>query len=572
MLGPVLRARPPLALGVFLLARFAAAGQDPAVLDEAPPGIEVLTRGPIHEAFATPVVFNPAAPLVVPKPPPVPVEEVPPAQKPAGADVEWIPGYWAWDDDRNDYIWVSGVWRDIPPGRQWIPGYWSQVSGGFGWTAGFWASAQAEEALDYLPAPPASLENGPNAPPPGDNFAWAPGAWVWQTDRYAWQPGYWYQAQPEWVWNPATYQATPSGYVYNQGYWDYTLARRGLPFAPLAFGAGAIPAGPQAAITPNYVLPVTGLLASLFVRPNYGHYYYGDYYAAAGPGLDARYVPWFGFRNNKVGFDPIYASMAAQNVRQPNWDQRYRDDFRYRVEHRDARPAPNFAAQRAFLEQRRARGEDVRNLGLVEPLNQWASGPNAAQRVVAVDQAHRQELQRRQAELVNFQKIRAQQEEQGRAAAASRNLRAEAANRALFRNELPRSPIAAAGSPRFQSRGLGTPPGQPPGQNPTRPNFGPHRPEVPTISHRGPGPQQQQLQQQLQQRQAQEQAREAQQRQRQAQQAQENQRRQQEQAREAQQKQQERAREVQQKQQRQQERAREGQKQERREERKKGGN
>ena len=53
-----------------------------------------------------------------------------PPRSPQGADVEWIPGYWAWDDERNDYLWISGIWRDIPPGRQWVPGYWSQVDGG----------------------------------------------------------------------------------------------------------------------------------------------------------------------------------------------------------------------------------------------------------------------------------------------------------------------------------------------------------------------------------------------------------------------------------------------------------
>ena len=455
-----------------------------------PGGPEVLTRGPIHEAFATPVVFNPTATLVVPNPPPqTAVEEIPPAQKPAGADVEWIPGYWAWDDQRNDYIWVSGVWRDIPPGRQWIPGYWSQINGGFGWTSGFWAPTQAGGALDYLPAPPASLETGPNSPPPGENFAWAPGSWVWQVDRYAWQPGYWYQAQPDWVWSPSSYQATPSGYVYNQGYWDYSLQRRGLPFAPLAFNNAGFGTGGPISFTPNFVLPVAGLLANLFVRPNYGHYYYGDYYNAAGAGPNAAYVPWFGFQNNRVGYDPIYSSMAALNRGRPNWDQGYRDEYRNRIANPAARPLPTFAAQRAFVDQRRARGEEVRNLGLVEPLNQWASNPHAGQPIVAVNQEHRMELERRQNELTNFRNLRFQQEARGRQASqANQNLRSEEARQTLFRNELPRSPIAAAGNPRFESRGLGAPPAHPPGQNSFRPEFGSNRAEIPVISHRGPEP------------------------------------------------------------------------------------
>jgi len=462
------------------------AEQDPALGYPAQPfgGPEVLTRGPIHEAFATPVVFNPTRPIVVPNPPPqTQVNEIPPDQKPAGADVEWIPGYWAWEDERNDYIWISGVWRDIPPGRQWIPGYWSQVNGGFGWTSGFWAPVDAQGALNYLPPPPESLEAGPTSPPPGDNFVWAPGSWVWQADRYNWQPGYWYQGQPDWVWSPSSYQATPSGYVYNQGYWDYSLARRGLPFAPLALNNG-FAGGAPLSFSPSYVLPVTGLLANLFVRPNYGHYYYGDYYNGAGQGPNANYVPWFGFRNNRVGYDPIYASMAAVNGRQPNWDQRYRDDYRERLEHQEARPLPTFAEQRAFIDQRRGRGEDVRNLGFAEPLQQWANNPNANHQLVPVGPDHRLELQRRQAELANFQNLRVRQEEQGRLAAQNQNLRAEEARqRAVFRNEMPRSPIAAAPNARFQSPGLIAPPPHPEGHAPFRPEFGPHRPEVPIISH-----------------------------------------------------------------------------------------
>ena len=450
-----------------------------------PGGPEVLTRGPIHEAFATPVVFNPVAPIVVPQPPPnTPINEIPPDQKPAGADVEWIPGYWAWDEGRNGYIWVSGVWRDIPPGRQWIPGYWSQVNGGFGWTSGFWAPVNSGGPLNYLPPPPESLEAGPNSPQPGENFAWAPGSWVWQGQSYNWRPGYWYPVNPDWVWSPDSYQATPGGYVYNQGFWDYSLARRGLPFAPVAFnnfGGGGI--GGPFNYTPSLVLPVAGLLANLFVQPNYGHYYFGDYYNSVGLGGNRGYVPWFEFRNNRLGYDPLYSSMAALNAGRPNWDQGYRNDYRYRLDHADARPLPTYAAERNLIEQRRGRGEDVRNLGLAVPLNQWANNPNANHAILPVAAEHRAELQRRQADMTNFQQQRIRQEEQGRQALAGQNLRAEEAKRTLFRNELPRSPIAAAANPRFESRGLGVPPGHPPGQAAFRPEFN-HGPEVPTISHR----------------------------------------------------------------------------------------
>jgi hypothetical protein len=95
--------------------------------------VQVLTRGPVHEAFAETVTFDPEPGIVVPKAPPAAIEELPPEQKPEGANVTWIPGYWGWDDERSDFLWVSGVWRALPPGRQWVPGYWGNSGRAFQW-------------------------------------------------------------------------------------------------------------------------------------------------------------------------------------------------------------------------------------------------------------------------------------------------------------------------------------------------------------------------------------------------------------------------------------------------------
>ena len=116
-------------------------------------GVQVLARGPVHEAFAEPSIRKPEATPIVPKQPPAPIEEMPPDQKPEGANMTWIPGYWAWDDDQNDFIWVSGIWRDLPPDHQWVPGYWQQADDGWQRVAGYW-TVQAQQAVEYLPKPP----------------------------------------------------------------------------------------------------------------------------------------------------------------------------------------------------------------------------------------------------------------------------------------------------------------------------------------------------------------------------------------------------------------------------------
>jgi hypothetical protein len=150
-----------------LLCASAAFAQEPAK------GPEVLKKGPLHEAFAAPVTFNPEGPPVIAKAPPPQVEEVAPEPKPEGDNVQWIGGYWAWDEERKDYIWVSGVWRAVPPGKSWVGGRWKQVEGGFQWVPGYWSSAGAGSAgasatatVEVKQAPPQSLESGPTSDPP----------------------------------------------------------------------------------------------------------------------------------------------------------------------------------------------------------------------------------------------------------------------------------------------------------------------------------------------------------------------------------------------------------------------
>ncbi len=85
-----------LALGVPLGLNCAYADEPAA--PAAQQGVEILTRGPVHEAFAETVTFDPQPGIKVAKAPPAAIEELPPEQRLAGANVAWVPGYWAWDD------------------------------------------------------------------------------------------------------------------------------------------------------------------------------------------------------------------------------------------------------------------------------------------------------------------------------------------------------------------------------------------------------------------------------------------------------------------------------------------
>src|SRR5260370_13276135 len=75
--------------------------QSAVALPPAPQGVEVLARGPVHEAFATPTT-DPAPTKPVRKAPPAVLDELPPSEKPEGATC--IGGYLALDDERSDLL------------------------------------------------------------------------------------------------------------------------------------------------------------------------------------------------------------------------------------------------------------------------------------------------------------------------------------------------------------------------------------------------------------------------------------------------------------------------------------
>ena len=107
-------------------------GEQTALLSTDPPYCVDYTGNdrPIHEAFAEPVLYDPKPAPVVPKAPPAPITELPPEQKPEGPNVQWIPGYWAWDEDYGDYYWVPGTWVEPPQvGYLWTPAYWGWGGG-----------------------------------------------------------------------------------------------------------------------------------------------------------------------------------------------------------------------------------------------------------------------------------------------------------------------------------------------------------------------------------------------------------------------------------------------------------
>ena len=309
--------------------------------------VRALTRGPIHEAFAGAVTYGPGPAFIVRREPPAPVREVAPPPPPEGRGMLWIPGYWAWDDERNGFIWVSGIWRHPPPGRRWVPGVWEAADGAARWAPGFWQDATIVATV-YLPAPPPSREIRPARPSPDERAVWVPGFWVRDAGRYVWRAGYWMAPVAGAVWIPSHYSWTPRGYVFVSGYWDHELAERGVLYAPATF-LEPVYLRADFVLTPRVRIELADLPGRLFVRPAYGHYYYGDYF-------DARYetagiFPWFAERTReREYYDPLFNHYSRTLARsQPDWPERVRARYAaMRARPADTRFGPQPVAGRGY--------------------------------------------------------------------------------------------------------------------------------------------------------------------------------------------------------------------------------
>ncbi|MEX0703098.1 MAG: hypothetical protein WD069_13465 [Planctomycetales bacterium] len=442
---------------------------------------EALTSGPVHEAFAEHYSIDPTPGLVVQKEPPEPIDEVPPDAMPEGENVVWIPGYWGWDPVQQDFVWVSGLWRNVPPNQRWVPGYWMSVEGGFQWISGFWTNAGAED-LGYLPYPPESLEQGPNIAPPSGDYFWVPGLWIWQGGDYAWRPGYWAPAHEQWVWMPARYVWTPYGCIHSDGYWDYALFQdRGLLFAPVYFPR-PIYRTPGFRYVPQVVIRTDSLLISLFVSPRYNHYYFGNYYA--GNFGDFPLVPWHSYASRRSYYDPLLTyhqwSYARRNIdfvgRLQSWN-------RFFVDHEDRRPSRTFRQQRQLVSRLGpdADGSQRRAIELAQPLAQLAAADDVrGRRLQRVSQPERDQFVATARQIRELQNRRGEVERTARAATAEPERRgaAAAAEKRLKLPEVVRRVTARPVAPEADGRRVERRPPETPRQVAPQPATRGERPET----------------------------------------------------------------------------------------------
>ncbi|MCY2938940.1 MAG: hypothetical protein NTV55_11360 [Planctomycetota bacterium] len=250
-------------------------------------------RGPVHEAYASAggqALANPETPGE----PPAPLVELPPGPG-ASPTQAWIPGYWEMDAETNNWLWVTGCWREAPIGYAWLPGYWIATRGGR-WrrVSGCWLRGVGDSFQVEYTTPQPSMPR--MSPPPqldlrdprNKNLVYVPGAWDWLGTSYQWRAGRLERFSPGQVWQGPRQIWTPGGVLAVPGHLDHALAARGVAYAPALLvpeenpSAGGKTAARAAAPVEIVVEPAGVWNANAWMESSWrdkrGNYLFGDYY------------------------------------------------------------------------------------------------------------------------------------------------------------------------------------------------------------------------------------------------------------------------------------------------------
>lgn len=218
---------------------------------------QTVKDGPVHEAYVV-QEFGTLLLEAVPTPPPSKITELVPEQ--IDSQSVWLPGYWAWSRKYGIYLWVSGLWRRSPPGKQWISGEWQNTSEGWVWLKGFWSSMRLEDFAYISSSPPDRIDEPiPTPPAPADSAFWVPGYWRFDNalQQFVWHSGQWDVLGANWVYFPPQYIWREKGYLFNPAYWDWPMDDRGLAFCSILINPNDIETivyKPVDGIHPLYVM------------------------------------------------------------------------------------------------------------------------------------------------------------------------------------------------------------------------------------------------------------------------------------------------------------------------------
>ena len=207
-----------------------------------------------------------------------------------------------------------------------------------------------------------------------------------------------------------------------------------MVFAPVRFQRGYYDR-PNFSYTPLMVISLNVFANHLFVRPNYGHYYFGDYYAPRY--RNEGYYTSFTYRSGRRGYDPIYAHSRWEHRDDRGWEQSRRENYDYYRDNQDARPPHTWAAMQSRPVDRRGGQRD--NYQLAAPLNQYVSSPTSGQRFAAMTPESRTRIVEQRQQVREFSKGRQQLESRATVQAAQGAEKGPRVNR----EKIAKSPVMA---------------------------------------------------------------------------------------------------------------------------------
>jgi hypothetical protein len=288
----------------------------------------------------------------------------------------------------------------------WVPGYWAKAAGGWQWVAGLWAPVSNNE-IEYMPAPPALTDVEPPGPAPSPDKIWVPPCWYWYHGQYIQRPGYWIAAQAHWVWVPSHYVWTPRGYVFANGHWDYALGRRGVLFAPVYFPRNIYQrSGFSYAL--SIAVDIGNLEFGLFTRPQYSHYYFGDYYDSTYIGI----FPWYECEQRHTWYDPIYEhDRWGHQKDEPRWEEHERQEYARLRADKALRPPRTYRE----MERRVSNMPESqrRNFEIAEPMTRVVASKKTTFKFEQTKPEARQQLSRHADDVHKFVEERSHWESQG---------------------------------------------------------------------------------------------------------------------------------------------------------------
>ena len=189
---------------------------------------------------------------------------------------------------------------------------------------------------------------------------------------------------------------------------------------------------------------LAAIIEHLFLRPNYHHYYFGDYYDRRYH--DNGYYSPYAYQSIQYGYDPLYSQLRWTHRKDREWERRYEASYDYRRDHESARPPRTWADQKRLkLDAAETREQQ---LLMATPFDQMAKQKESLVRIERVPAREREKYTKLSREVRKTREERRTLETAGIDTASGKSAREIKPTKL----KLPTSPIVGKPPDRFEKK------------------------------------------------------------------------------------------------------------------------